>query len=95
MLENGEIDEDLSKEYKKRLKHLLHDKLSNIVIEKRAKKNKQKKNPEQIMTNETENQAIANFDTTADGNDIKFQWKLSKQTGKEILAKTLGVHSVY
>ena len=47
------------------------------------------------MTNETENQAIANFDTTADGNDIKFQWKLSKQTGKEILAKTLGVHSVY
>ena len=47
------------------------------------------------MTNETENQAMANFDTTADGNDIKFQWKLSKQTGKEILAKTLGVHSVY
>ena len=58
-------------------------------------KNKQKKNPEQIMTNKTENQAIANFDTTADRNDIKFQWKLSKQTGKEILAKTSGVHWVY
>ena len=92
MLENGEIDEDLSKEYKKRLKHLPHDNLSKIVIEKRAKK---KKNPKQIMTNETENQAIANFDTTADGNDIKFQWKLSKQTGKEILAKKLGVRWVY
>ena len=38
LLENGEIDEDLSKEYKKRLKHLPHDNLSNIVIEKRAKK---------------------------------------------------------
>ena len=38
------------------------------------------------MKNKTHNEAIAKFNTTADGNDVEFLWKLPKQNEKGIFA---------
>ena len=73
LLENDEKDKDLSKNYKKHLKHLLQDNLSNIAVVK--------------SMNKTQNEALANFNTAADENDEKSLWKLSKQIREEILAQ--------
>ena len=39
------------------------------------------------MTNKTQNEVIANFNTATDENNIKSKWKLFQQIRKEILAQ--------
>ena len=69
---------------KKHLKKLLQENLPNLVGVKSTQRNQ----PEQLMARETQQEAVATFNSTAiNENDPKFLWKLLKQIRKEILSK--------
>ena len=69
---------------KKHLKKLLQENLPNLVGVKSTQRNQ----PEQLMTRETQQEAVATFNSAAiNENDLKFLWKLLKQIRKEILSK--------
>ena len=84
LLECGVKENELSFSYKKRLKKLLQENLPNLVVVKRTQRNQ----PEQLMTRETQQEAVVTFSSTAiNENDMKSLWKISKQIRKEILSK--------
>ena len=84
LLENGVKENELSSSCKKHLKKLLQENLPNSVGVKSTQRNQ----PEQLMTRETQQEAVATFNSAAiNENDLKFLWKLLKQIMKEILSK--------
>ena len=63
---------------------MLQENLPNLV----AVKSMQLNPPEQLMAKETQQEAVATFNSAAiNENDMKSLWKLSKQIRKEILSK--------
>ena len=84
LLDNGVNENELLSSYKKRLKKLLQENLPILVVVKSTQRNR----PEQFMTRETQQEAVATFNSAAiNENDMKSLWKLSKQIRKEILSK--------
>ena len=63
---------------------MLQENLPNLV----AVKSMQLNQPEQLMAKETQQEAVATFNSAAlNENDMKSLWKLLKQIRKEILSK--------
>ena len=84
LLENAVKENELSSSYKKLLRKLLQANLPNLVVVKSTQRNQ----PQQLMTRETQQKAVATFNSAAiNENDMKSFWKLSKQIRKEILSK--------
>ena len=84
LLESGVKENELSSSYKKRLKKLLQQNLPNLVVVKSTQRNQ----PEQLLTRETQQEAVVTFSSTAiKENDMKSLWKISKQIRKKILSK--------
>ena len=59
LLENGVNENELLSSYKKRLKKLLQENLPDLVVVKSTQRNQ----PEQFMTRETKQEAVATFNS--------------------------------
>ena len=63
---------------------MLQENLPNLVVVENSQRNQ----PEQLMTRETQQEAVATFNSAAiNENDMKSLLKLSKQIRKEILSE--------
>ena len=84
LIENGVNKDKISSNYKKYIKELIQDNITNVVFIP----NKQKNKPERIMTNLTQVEALNTYiDNEAEEQDFKTLWWLSKKIRNDVLSK--------
>ena len=82
LIENGELHENLSNNYKKLLKDLIEDHIPSAVFVKSKYKNK----PEQILSGDTQSEAVDLVaEDLTDESDVKAMWKVANKIRKQLL----------
>ena len=84
LTEHGVNKDKISSNYKKYIKELIQDNITNVVFMPSKQKNK----PERIMTNLTQAEALnTDIDNEAEEQDFKALWRLSKKIRNDVLSK--------